>query len=145
METEGRFLFFCCRCGYHHRFGTKLSVGDAAHGQGNCGIGVGYARSSVAGQEGRVSLDRQLEKILAFAERLDIEIVPDGIYTDLGSGADRERPGLRALRDLVVNGEVGYILMCSVDSLSRDVRVLLDIVRECQEFGVELCFAEDYE
>ena len=88
--------------------------------------------------------NRQREKVLALAESLGIDILPDGIISEVGSGADRERPALRALRDLVVDGEVGYILVYSVDCLSRNVRVLLDIVRECQEFGVELCFAEDY-
>ena len=145
METEVRFLFVCGRCGYHHRFETKLSVGDAARDHRDCDGGVGYARVSATGQEGSVSLDRQREAVLALAERLDIRIVPDGIINEVGSGADRERPGLQALRDLVVNGEVGYILVYSVDRLSRDGRVLLDFVRECQEFGVEICFAEDYE
>ena len=143
MESEGRLLFVCGSCGYYYRSGTELSVGDAARGHGNCG--VGYGRASATDQKGSVSLDRQREKILALVESLGIEIMPDGIIGEVGSGADRERPGLRAVRDLVVNGEVGYILMYSADRLSRDSRELQDIVRECQEFGVELRFAEDYE
>ena len=92
-----------------------------------------HLRVSSQTQRQRETIGSQREAVLDHCRSRGWEI-PDGCeFADDGfSGATLERPALEALRDSVARGEVGTVLVWSVDRLSRNFahQILLQ-----EEFG----------
>ena len=85
---------------------------------------VGYVRVSTTKQvdEG-VSVDAQEEKIRAYAELYDLDLI--GITWDRGLSAKTlERPGLQEALEMLMNGEADSLLVCKLDRLTRSVKDL---------------------
>jgi DNA invertase Pin-like site-specific DNA recombinase len=84
---------------------------------------VGYRRTSTADQ----NTARQLDGVPL-----------DRVFEDKLSGRDRNRPQLQACLDFVRDGDT--LLVHSLDRLGRNVRDLLDIVKELTDKGVTVSF-----
>jgi putative resolvase len=71
---------------------------------------IAYARVSSRGQ--KADLDRQIAKLL--------ELYPQAILiTDIASGLNFKRPGLRAVLERVRQGDVGTVVVAHKDRLAR--------------------------
>jgi DNA invertase Pin-like site-specific DNA recombinase len=66
----------------------------------------------------------------------------DKTYTDKASGADTNRPQLRAALDYVRDGDV--LVVHSMDRLARNIGHLLQIVEELNQRGVVVEFVKEH-
>ena len=89
---------------------------------------VAYLRVSTYLQAERgVSLDAQAERVRAYAELYDLELVE--IVRDEGlSASTLERPGLQRCLAMLRAGKVDALLVAKLDRLTRNVRDLCDLV-----------------
>ena len=108
------------------------------------GSGAAYLRSATSGPEGRASLEIQREEVLALSDSLGVKVPTDQILSEVASGISPDRPGLRALWDLVESEAVQHIFVRDVSRLGRNPRDVLRFVRHCKDHGVLLHFAEDH-
>lgn len=76
-----------------------------------------YARVSTHKQKARGDLDRQIEKICAFAATKNPRDLV--IYSDTASGLNDNRKGLNALMDEVLKGNINRIFINYKDRLTR--------------------------
>jgi len=74
-----------------------------------------YARVSSADQ--KEDLERQIEVLRKFAEKEGLEVLE--IITDIASGLNRKRKGLKRLFELVKKREIGKVLITYKDRLTR--------------------------
>ena len=74
-----------------------------------------YARVSSADQ--KEDLERQIEVLRKFAEKEGLEVLE--IITDIASGLNRKRKGLKRLFELVKNREIEKVLITYKDRLTR--------------------------
>ena len=103
---------------------------------------VAYARVSSKRQaEEGVSLDAQVERLLAYAEFRGLDLDPDDIYIDDGISAAIHlwsRPAGRAMRETIYQERVGHVLALKMDRLFRDVQDCLGSVDELRGIGVDI-------
>ncbi|MDF2956353.1 MAG: putative site-specific integrase-resolvase [Candidatus Alkanophagales archaeon MCA70_species_2] len=74
-----------------------------------------YARVSSADQ--KPDLERQIEALQKFAEKEGLEVLE--VITDIASGLDGERKGLKRLYELVKDRKIGKVLITYKDRLTR--------------------------
>lgn len=85
---------------------------------------LGYGRVSTAGQ----NLERQLDSLQqAGCSR---------VFSDTGSGAKADRPGITALRDHVRSGDT--VLVTSLDRLGRSMSGILGLIHEFADEDVSV-------
>ena len=103
---------------------------------------VAYARVSSKRQaEEGVSLDAQVERLLAYAEFRGLELDPEDIYIDDGISAAIHlwsRPAGRKMRETIYQERVGHVLALKMDRLFRDVQDCLGSVDELRGIGVDI-------
>jgi site-specific DNA recombinase len=103
---------------------------------------VAYARVSSKRQaEEGVSLDAQVERLLAYAEFRGLELDPEDIYIDDGVSAAIHlwsRPAGRKMRETIYQERVGHVLALKMDRLFRDVQDCLGSVDELRGIGVDI-------
>ena len=103
---------------------------------------VAYARVSSKRQaEEGVSLDAQVERLLAYAEFRGLELDPEDIYIDDGISAAIHlwsRPAGRRMRETIYHERVGHVLALKMDRLFRDVQDCLGSVDELRGIGVDI-------
>ena len=103
---------------------------------------VAYARvSSKRQSEEGVSLDAQVERLLAYAEFRGLELDPGDIYIDDGVSAAIHlwsRPAGRKMRETIYQERVGHVLALKMDRLFRDVQDCLGSVDELRGIGVDI-------
>jgi len=103
---------------------------------------VAYARVSSKRQaEEGVSLDAQVERLLAYAEFRGLELDPEDIYIDDGVSAAIHlwsRPAGRKMRETIYHERVGHVLALKMDRLFRDVQDCLGSVDELRGIGVDI-------
>jgi len=103
---------------------------------------VAYARVSSKRQaEEGVSLDAQVERLLAYAEFRGLELDPEDIYIDDGISAAIHlwsRPAGRRMRETIYHERVGHVLALKMDRLFRDVQDCLGSVDELSGIGVDI-------
>ena len=103
---------------------------------------VAYARVSSKRQaEEGVSLDAQVERLLAYAEFRGLELDPDDIFIDDGISAAIHlwsRPAGRKMRETIYQQRVGHVLALKMDRLFRDVQDCLGSVDEQRGIGVDI-------
>lgn len=75
---------------------------------------------------------RQLKK---FAEQKDFYAV--GVSEDRSNGLTRDRPGLRAIREAVRDGDVQILLVSSVSRIGRDTEQVGQFLSFLHEHGVQ--------
>ena len=103
---------------------------------------VAYARVSSKRQaEEGVSLDAQVERLLAYAEFRGLDLAPEDIYIDDGISAAIHlwsRPAGRKMRETIYQERVGHVLALKMDRLFRDVQDCLGSVDELRGIGVDI-------
>src|SRR5579864_267026 len=102
-----------------------------------------YARSASAHQADG-SFHEQIARCREFAARRGWEVLNEDIYVDSGiSGVSREHP---ALNELIAAASsfrpFGYVLVVSVDRLSRSLQHYLELRCKLQALGVRLLSLE---
>ena len=93
------------------------------------GIVYGYARVSTQDQSEKYGLEVQIAEL----ERQGID--HSNIFTDIESGAVRDRPNLVKLLDMVQTGDT--IVIPKLDRLARSMLHLLQIIEQLNEKGVK--------
>ena len=103
---------------------------------------VAYARVSSKRQaEEGVSLNAQVERLLAYAEFRGLELDSEDIYIDdVISAAIHlwSRPAGRKMRETIYQERVGHVLALKMDRLFRDVQDCLGSVDELRGIGVDI-------
>ena len=100
-----------------------------------------YARVSSVKQKEGENIQSQISSLVEYANKLGY-IIPNGwTYADEGfSGATLQRPALDDLRELICEGSVDAVLICSPDRLSRKYAYQLLLEMEFQKHGVDIIF-----
>ena len=93
------------------------------------GIVYGYARVSTQDQSEKYGLEVQIAEL----EQQGID--RSNIFTDIESGAVRDRPNLVKLLDMVQTGDT--IVIPKLDRLARSMLHLLQIIEQLNEKGVK--------
>ena len=93
------------------------------------GIVYGYARVSTQDQSEKYGLEVQIAEL----EQQGID--RSNIFTDIESGAVRDRPNLVKLLDMVQTGDI--IVIPKLDRLARSMLHLLQIIEQLNEKGVK--------
>jgi len=122
---------------------SKESIKSSVFGnKKNKSRAVAYARVSSKRQaEEGVSLDAQVERLLAYAEFRGLELDPEDIYIDDGISAAIHlwsRPAGRKMRETIYRERVGHVLALKMDRLFRDVQDCLGSVDELRGIGVDI-------
>ena len=83
-----------------------------------------YARVSSVEQAKGVSIDAQLKRLHDYARFKEWTVSEE--FVDPGwSGKDDNRPGLKHLMAAAESGSVGTVIVCKIDRLMRNARLLL--------------------
>ena len=100
---------------------------------------IGYIRVSTEDQakEG-VSLDNQRNRIGAYCQYKDFELVEVIRDAGISGGINKARGGFISLLDRIEQGDVDIIILYSLERLSRDMLTLLALERLLDEYDVEL-------
>jgi len=95
---------------------------------------IGYARVSTQGQarEG-YSLGVQVERLEQYG--------CEKVFSEAYSGKNRERPQLKALMEVLREGD--SVVVVKLDRLGRSLSDLLDLLKEFEERGVSLVSLSD--
>lgn len=105
-----------------------------------------YCRVSTSGQEDGSSLETQVAACRQFAAEQGYAVDPTHVYCEVHTGAELDRPKLRALREAVRAGEVKVLIAFALDRLSREQAHLYILDHECARTGVDLLFVtEDFD
>jgi DNA invertase Pin-like site-specific DNA recombinase len=120
----------------------KSRISNVFGNKKNKSRAVAYARVSSKRQaEEGVSLDAQVERLLAYAEFRGLELDPEDIYIDDGVSAAIHlwsRPAGRKMRETIYHERVGHVLALKMDRLFRDVQDCLGSVDELRGIGVDI-------
>lgn len=96
-----------------------------------------YARVGVD-EDGELRLLRFMTYCRRYAEAEGFEVV--GEFRDCGSGMDRDRPGLNALRRMVAEQPMNAVVVYNPSQLARSKWHLASLSREFAQHGVKLYF-----
>jgi hypothetical protein len=100
-----------------------------------------YALAAATEQAGPPAIERQLERLQAYARSRRWPVLPERVYRDEGAGGTApEGPGLRLLRDAVGRGEVDVVLADAPDRLARDPATLAGLLAEWRRAGCRTVF-----
>jgi site-specific DNA recombinase len=120
----------------------KSRISNVFGNKKNKSRAVAYARVSSKRQaEEGVSLDAQVERLIAYAEFRGLELDPEDIYIDDGISAAIHlwsRPAGRKMRETIYHERVGHVLALKMDRLFRDVQDCLGSVDELRGIGVDI-------
>jgi DNA invertase Pin-like site-specific DNA recombinase len=120
----------------------KSRISNVFGNKKNKSRAVAYARVSSKRQaEEGVSLDAQVERLIAYAEFRGLELDPEDIYIDDGISAAIHlwsRPAGRKMRETIYQERVGHVLALKMDRLFRDVQDCLGSVDELRGIGVDI-------
>jgi site-specific DNA recombinase len=100
-----------------------------------------YARVSSERQKDDQTIESQIAALKEEAHRRGWELRPERIFCDEGySGANLERPGLEALRDLVYEGAISTVFAFAPDRLARKYALQVLLLEEFARSGTEVEF-----
>jgi site-specific DNA recombinase len=100
-----------------------------------------YARVSSRQQTQERSIETQIAALRDYARTHHYDVDEDLIFLDDGvSGSTLERPGLDALRDQALRGQIDQILILCPDRLARKHTHQLLVIEEFQRLGVDIIF-----
>jgi|GEM_PF-187337 len=120
----------------------KSTISNVFGERKNKSRAVAYARVSSKRQaEEGVSLDAQVERLLAYADFRGLDLDPEDIYVDDGISAAIHlwsRPAGRRMRETIYHERVGHVLALKMDRLFRDVQDCLGSVDELRGIGVDI-------
>jgi site-specific DNA recombinase len=100
-----------------------------------------YARVSSDRQKQDHTIASQTTALVEYAKTNGYAVPPHWVFQDEGySGANLQRPGLEALRDLAAQGQMTTVLIYSPDRLSRKYAYQVLLVEELARCGVDTVF-----
>ena len=100
-----------------------------------------YARVSSERQKEEQTIESQIVALQEEAHQRGWALGPERIFLDEGySGANLERPGLEALRDLVYEGAISTVLVYAPDRLARKYALQVLLLEEFARGGTEVEF-----
>src|SRR5258705_3135525 len=100
-----------------------------------------YARVSSDRQKENHTIASQTAALIEYGQKNGYSVPPEWNFQDEGyRGAVLVRPGLEALRDLAVEGQIAAALIYSPDRLSRKYAYQVLLSEELSRCGVELIF-----
>jgi len=104
---------------------------------------VGYIRVSTQDQaESGLSLKHQEEKIKAYCEAMDFELIE--IRSDAGfSGKSLKRPAIQDIIKMIQEKQVEAVVILKLDRLTRSVKDLCYLVELFEKLGVALVSVQD--
>ena len=100
---------------------------------------IGYSR--VSSHDQRKDLERQKERLQKWEEENDSEKIE--VISDLGSGLNFKKRGLKKVLHMILNGKVKRLVLCHQDRLLRFGNELIYLL--CDHFGVEVQLLEETE
>lgn len=89
----------------------------------------GYARVSTIDQAEKYGLDIQKSELVKKGD-----VLPENIYSDVESGAVKDRPNLVKLLDILEQGDT--LVIPKLDRLARSLSHLIQIVEQLEQKGV---------
>lgn len=81
-------------------------------------------------------LKGQKKELYDYAEQMGFEVV--GYSEDIGSGLDRNRPGLIEVEKAAEQGKMNVLLVKKMNCLVRDTTQMLDFLRGLERSGIKL-------
>jgi len=100
-----------------------------------------YARVSSDRQKQDHTIASQTTALVEYAKTNGYVVPPEWVFQDEGySGANLQRPGLEALRDLAAQGQMTTVLIYSPDRLSRKYAYQALLTEELARCGVDIVF-----
>ena len=100
-----------------------------------------YARVSSEQQKEAHTINSQISALRDEATRKGWQVPEEWIFCDEGySGASLDRPGLEAIRDLVYEGQLSYVLVYAPDRLARKYALQALLLEEFARGGAEVEF-----
>lgn len=93
--------------------------------------GVVYARVSTI-MQGQESIENQLERINKFLEFKENIVVIDKI-SDIASGGDDSREGLKRLITMIKNKEIDVVIVTELSRISRKMATLISVIEETKK------------
>ncbi len=100
-----------------------------------------YARVSSDHQKQDHTIGSQTTALAEYAKTNGYVVPPEWVFQDEGySGANLQRPGLEALRDLAAQGQISTVLIYSPDRLSRKYAYQVLLAEELARCGVDIVF-----
>ena len=101
-----------------------------------------YARVSTVEQVKGVSIETQLDRLQNYAKFKEWTISDE--FVDAGwSGKDDNRPGLKRLIAAARRGYIDVVVVCKIDRLMRNTRLLLQYVDEFKKLGIRFVATDD--
>src|SRR6266480_5450160 len=100
-----------------------------------------YTRVSSDRQKQDHTIASQTAALMEYAKTNGYVVPPEWVFQDEGySGANLQRPGLEALRDLAAQGQISTVLIYSPDRLSRKYAYQVLLAEELARCGVDIVF-----
>ncbi len=118
---------------------------ESAHVELAAVLAVGYVRMSTPGQDDGYSRWFQREKICGVVDGLGARMPSKFLIEEVASGADRWRPGLKKVWDLIAESKtngIRYFVTYDSDRLAREPLDSGLFLRHCKENGVKAYFAD---
>ncbi len=101
-----------------------------------------YTRVSTVEQVKGVSIETQLDRLQNYAKFKEWIISDE--FIDAGwSGKDDNRPGLKRLMATARRGYIDVVVVCKIDRLMRNTRLLLQSVDEFKKLGIRFVAIDD--
>ena len=139
-ERSGYLIPKCRTKGQHRRYHLdELDGLNSLNSKKSNKITVAYGRVSSFDQ--REDLERQKETLLKYLN--DSQETSFQLISDLGSGINFKKKGLRKRLKLILKGEVKKIVLCHQDRLLRFGNELIFLL--CEHFAIEVELIEEKE
>lgn len=81
-------------------------------------------------------LKSQKKELYDYAEQMGFTVI--GCSEDLGSGLDKNRPGLTEVKHAAEQGKMDVLLVKKLSRLGRDALQILEFFRELEQSGIKL-------
>jgi putative resolvase len=139
-EQQGKIKPFCRTKGSYRRYLVQeLHEAIGILPESDERVVVAYSRVSSSDQ--RNDLKRQEDTLLKWEQRNKPQHFES--ISDLGSGLNFKKRGLRKLLSMILKGKVQRLVLCHQDRLLRFGNELIYIL--CEHFGVEVVLIEERE
>lgn len=124
--------------GSHRRYHIKdLKESIGIKSESDDRLVIGYSR--VSSYDQKKDLERQTERLQKWEKDNKSEKIE--LISDLGSGLNFKKRGLKKVLDMILNGRVKKLVLCHQDRLLRFGNELIYIL--CKHYGVEVELLEE--
>ncbi len=139
-ERQKKIKPFCRTKGFHRRYqiqDLKETIGIEAKSDERSIL----AYSRVSSYDQKQDLERQKNRLKKWNDKHGYENFE--LISDLGSGLNFKKRGLKKVLNMILNGKVKRLVLCHQDRLLRFGNELIYLL--CDHFGVEVELLEEKE